>query len=104
MPCECSTFSATRICSSRLAFCGDPEPPLARHVLAVNCKPPEKPLPVLIRQFPPDSHAAIASQLTVYALWTGGASGDDGGGGRFGSKPTGCGGPGASTGGAGGTS
>ncbi len=41
MPCECKTFSATRICSSRLAPLGDPEPPLARHVLGVNCKPPE---------------------------------------------------------------
>jgi uncharacterized protein (TIGR00369 family) len=41
MPCECSTFSATRICSSRLAPFAEPEPPLARQVLGVNCRPPE---------------------------------------------------------------
>ena len=32
MPCVFSTFSATRICSARLAVCGEPEPPLARQV------------------------------------------------------------------------
>jgi hypothetical protein len=41
MPWLCSTFSATRICSSRLAPFGDPEPPLDRQVLDVNCRPPE---------------------------------------------------------------
>ncbi len=41
MPCECSTFSATRICSSRLALLADPEPPFARQVPGVNCRPPE---------------------------------------------------------------
>lgn len=40
IPCERSTFSATRICSSRLALAADPEPPLARQVPAVNCRPP----------------------------------------------------------------
>ncbi len=45
MPCECSTFSATRICSSRLAPFGEPDPPLERQVLGVNCRPPENPLP-----------------------------------------------------------
>ena len=65
MPCVCSTFSATRICSSRLALDGEPEPPLACQVLDVNWRPPEKPLPVLIPQFPPDSHCAMASQFTL---------------------------------------
>ena len=121
MPCECSTFSATRICSSRLAPFGEPEPPLARQVLDVNCRPPEKPLPVLMPQLPPDSHCAIASQFTLYDRWTGGgasaggaasgpgapgaggaskparagaggsAAGAPGAGGTFGSKPTGAG-------------
>ena len=36
MPCVCSTFSATRICSSRLAPAGEPDPPLACHVPTVN--------------------------------------------------------------------
>ncbi|CEZ69398.1 Uncharacterised protein [Mycobacterium tuberculosis] len=40
IPCERGTFSATRICSSRLALAADPEPPLARQVPAVNCRPP----------------------------------------------------------------
>src|SRR5271163_2809466 len=40
IPCECSTFSATRICSSRLAPLGEPEPPLACQVPDVNCRPP----------------------------------------------------------------
>lgn len=105
MPWLCRTFSATRICSSRLAPDGDPDPPLARQVLEVNCSPPEKPLPVLIDQLPPDSHCAMASQFTLYALWTGGGGGASGagGGGTFGSKPTGA-GAGASGAGGGGAS
>src|SRR5690242_5469197 len=115
MPCECSTFSATRICSSRLAPDGEPDPPLARQVLGVNCRPPEKPLPVLIPQLPPDSHCAMASQLTLYARWAGGggtsgpggaASGAGGGGasGAGGGGASGAGGGGASGAGGGGAS
>src|SRR5580693_2387529 len=106
MPCECSTFSATRICSSRLAPFGEPEPPLECQVLEVNCRPPAKPLPVLIPQFPPDSHCAMASQFTLYALIGAGASGAgaSGGGGRFGSKPAGAGGGASGAGGGGGAS
>src|ERR1700753_1565322 len=93
MPCVCSTFSATRICSSRLALFAEPAPPLACQVLDVNCSPPWNPLPVLIPQFPPDSHCAMASQFTLYAR-TGGGGGASGpgGGGKFGSKPAGAGG------------
>src|ERR1700731_1371953 len=40
IPWLCSTFSATRICSSRDAPAGEPLPPLARHVPIVNCRPP----------------------------------------------------------------
>lgn len=58
------TLRATAICASRDADAGFPVPPLARQVDGVNCSPPEKPLPVLVAQFPPDSHAAMASQLT----------------------------------------
>jgi hypothetical protein len=104
MPCECSTFSATRICSSRLAPEGEPDPPLACHVLEVNCRPPANPLPVLIDQFPPDSHCAIASQFTLYArIGGGGGASGPGGGGTLGSKPAGAGGGGASGPGGGGT-
>jgi hypothetical protein len=100
MPCECRTFSATRICSSRLAPAGEPEPPLAAQVLDVNCRPPEYPLPLLMPQFPPDSHCAMASQFTLYALiGAGGGASGAGPGGTLGSKPTGAGG-GASGGGA----
>ncbi|WP_197498187.1 transglycosylase family protein, partial [Mycobacterium sp. 1165196.3] len=34
--CECSTFSATRICSSRLAPDGEPLPPPAHRAYSVN--------------------------------------------------------------------
>src|ERR1700704_1062236 len=107
MPCECSTFSATRICSSRLAVCAEPEPPWACQVPAVNGRPPEKPLPVLIPQFPPDSHCAIASQFTLYALGagagggastSGGSTSGAGAGGTFGSKSAGSAAGGTSTG------
>jgi hypothetical protein len=101
MPCECSTFSATRICSSRLAPFGEPAPPLERHVLGVNCRPPAKPLPVLIPQFPPDSHCAMASQFTLYALIGAGASGA-GASGAGGGGASGAGGGGASGAGGGG--
>ena len=40
MPCERTTFSATRICSSREAPAGEPLPPLACQVPMVNCRPP----------------------------------------------------------------
>ena len=40
----------------KLALAGLPDPPLAAQVLGVNCRPPEKPLPVLVPQLPPDSH------------------------------------------------
>jgi len=103
MPCECSTFSATRICSSRLAPFGEPEPPLECQVLGVNCRPPEKPLPVLIPQFPPDSHCAMASQFTLYALIGAGASGA-GASGAGGGGASGAGGGGASGAGGGGAS
>ena len=33
-----------------------PMPPLAAQVACLNCRPPEKPLPVLAAQLPPDSH------------------------------------------------
>ena len=62
MPCSALTFSATWICSPRLAFSGEPEPPKAFHVDGVNCSPPEKPLPVSVLQLPPLSHWASASQ------------------------------------------
>src|ERR1700753_3901186 len=105
MPCVCSTFSATRICSSRLALFAEPAPPLACQVLDVNCSPPWNPLPVLIPQFPPDSHCAMASQFTLYAC-TGGGGGASGPGGGGASKPTGAGGgasgPGGGASGAGG--
>jgi len=68
MPWVLRTLLATRICSSRPAFSGMPEPPLARQVLMVNCRPPWKPLPVLVDQLPPDSQAATASQSTLSAL------------------------------------
>src|ERR1700727_1984552 len=104
MPCECSTSSATRICSPRLAPFGEPAPPLERQVLEVNWRPPAKPLPVLIPQLPPDSHCAMASQFTLYALMGGGgAASGPGGGGTFGSKPTGAGGGASGAGGGGGT-
>src|SRR6201996_9336023 len=105
MPCECKTFSATRICSSRLAPFAAPRPPLARQGRGVTGTPPENPLPVLMAQFPPDSHCAIASQFTLYARGAGGASmgGAGAGGGTFGSKPSGAGGGGASGAGGGGT-
>jgi hypothetical protein len=104
MPCECSTFSATRICSSRLAPFGEPEPPLECQVLEVNCSPPEKPLPVLIPQFPPDSHCAMASQFTLYALIGAGASGAGASGAGGGGGASGAGGGGASGAGGGGAS
>src|ERR1700753_1829419 len=101
MPCVCSTFSATRICSSRLALFAEPAPPLACQVLDVNCSPPWNPLPVLIPQFPPDSHCAMASQFTLYA-GTGGGGGASGPGGGGASKPTGAGGGASGAGGGGG--
>jgi hypothetical protein len=103
MPCECSTFSATRICSSRLAPFGEPAPPLECQVLEVNCRPPAKPLPVLIPQLPPDSHCAMASQFTLYALIGAGASGA-GASGAGGGGASGAGGGGASGAGGGGAS
>jgi hypothetical protein len=60
-PCDASTRSATAICWARLAVDGLPCPPCARQVDWVNCRPPEYPLPVLVFQFPPLSHCAIAS-------------------------------------------
>jgi hypothetical protein len=69
----------------------------------VNCRPPEKPLPVLIPQLPPDSHCAMASQFTLYALM-GGGGGASGPGGGGTSKPAVAGGGGASGPGGGGTS
>src|ERR671926_1346567 len=57
------TFSATAICWAREAFCGEPVPPNAAQVCGVNCRPPEKPLPVLVDQLPPLSHWARASQV-----------------------------------------
>ena len=53
MPWVLRMLLATRICSSRPAVSGMPEPPLARQVLRVNCRPPWKPLPVLVDQLPP---------------------------------------------------
>ena len=73
MPCSALTRSATWICSSRLASSGCPEPPKARHVESVNCRPPPKPLPVLMAQFPLLSHSASASQ-SVSACAAGAAS------------------------------
>src|SRR5690242_19848692 len=107
MPCECSTFSATRICSSRLAPDGEPDPPLACQVLGVNCRPPANPLPVLIPQLPPDSHCAMASQFTLYARWAGGGGTSGPGGGASGAGgggASGAGGGGASGAGGGGAS
>src|SRR6185436_9742756 len=51
-PCLASTRSATTICSTRDASWARPPPPKARQVLGVNWRPPLKPLPVLIAQFP----------------------------------------------------
>src|SRR4051794_2114570 len=65
MPWDFLTFSATAICSERDAPSGLPLPPLAAQVDGVNCRPPEKPLPVLVPQLPPDSHCATASQLVA---------------------------------------
>src|SRR4051794_7005984 len=62
MPCSALTRSATWICSARLASSGCPEPPKARQVESVNCRPPPKPLPVLMPQSPPLSHWASSSQ------------------------------------------
>jgi hypothetical protein len=67
-PCVRSTFSATRICSDRDAVAGLPTPPLEDQVAGLNCRPPKWPLPVLVPQFPPDSHWAMASQFTESAL------------------------------------
>src|SRR6478735_231582 len=64
-PWEAWTRSATAICCSRLAFSGEPVPPYADQVLEVNCRPPEKPLPVLVDQLPPLSHCASASHVDV---------------------------------------
>src|SRR5215212_6936769 len=61
-PWEARTRSATRICSARLALWAEPVPPLARQVPGANWRPPEKPLPVLVPQLPPDSHWARRSQ------------------------------------------
>ena len=72
MPCSALTRSATWICSSRLASSGCPEPPKARQVESVNCRPPPKPLPVLMAQFPLLSHSASASQSV--SAWAAGAA------------------------------
>lgn len=56
-----------RICSSREALLGIPEPPLDSQVLSENCSPPKYPFPVFMAQFPLDSHWAMASQLTLSA-------------------------------------
>src|SRR5690606_23649811 len=58
------TFFAMSICCSRVAWWATGAylpPPKASQVDLVNCRPPEKPLPVLIDQFPPDSHWARRS-------------------------------------------
>src|SRR4051794_6959197 len=68
MPWVCLTRSATAICSERDAPSGLPLPPLAAQVDGVNCRPPEKPLPVLVPQLPPDSHRATASQSVADAV------------------------------------
>src|SRR5690606_16482669 len=63
-PCEAWTFSAIAICCSRVArwaLGAYWPPPCPIHVCGWNWRPPEKPLPVLMLQSPPDSHAAIES-------------------------------------------
>ena len=61
-PCLASTRSATTICCSRHAWWATPVPPKARQVPGVNCRPPLKPLPVLMAQLPVLSHCASLSQ------------------------------------------
>ncbi len=68
-PCSSSTRSATAICSARLAFVGLPLPPNAFQVDGVNCRPPEKPLPVLVDQLPPLSHCARRSHVLPEAAF-----------------------------------
>src|SRR5699024_5366174 len=46
-------------------------PPKAAQVEGVNCRPPEKPLPVEVPQLPPDSHSARASQVEAGAALAG---------------------------------
>jgi hypothetical protein len=63
-PCPASTFSATAICSSRLARLAEEAnwlPPKLRQVDGVNCSPPWNPFPVLMAQLPPLSHWATRS-------------------------------------------
>src|SRR5699024_3754389 len=67
------TFSATAICSSRLASAALPEPPCACQVCGLNCKPPSYPLPVLMLQSPPDSHSASWSHVESGTAFAGAA-------------------------------
>src|ERR1700755_524339 len=83
MPWLARTFGATAICGAgvaRLAEEAYRPPPLASQVCSVNCRPPSKPLPVLMAQLPPDSQAAIADQFTPPE--DAGRGGPRGGGGR----------------------
>src|SRR5262249_59419582 len=67
MPWPASTRWATAICCDREAPAAVEAylpPPYASQVPWENWSPPEKPLPVLVPQLPPDSQAAVASQFT----------------------------------------
>src|SRR5215472_15905996 len=67
MPWPASTRWATAICCDREAPAAVEAylpPPYASQVPWENWSPPEKPLPVLVPQLPPDSQAAMASQFT----------------------------------------
>src|SRR5699024_388434 len=64
-PCTAWTFLAISICCSRVAWSAVGAywpPPKAFQVDGVNCRPPWKPLPVLIDQSPVDSQWAMVSQ------------------------------------------
>ena len=69
------TFLAMSICCSRVAWWATGAylpPPKPSQVDLVNCRPPEKPLPVLIAQLPPDSHCASESHtLPEATAWLG---------------------------------
>src|SRR5262249_43770460 len=67
MPRPATTPPATAIRCDReapAAVGAYPPPPYASQVPWENWSPPEKPLPVLVPQLPPDSQAAMASQFT----------------------------------------
>src|SRR5262249_14593276 len=67
MPGPAGTGWATGHCGdreARAAVEAYPPPPYASQVPWENWSPPEKPLPVLVPQLPPDSQAAMASQFT----------------------------------------